>query len=519
MKKVHGLLTAAAAIGLAMGLTACGGNKSANADQGSAANGKSISLMVPYIETEPPAKDNPLLKQIEKYTGYQTNVTWVPNTSYEDKMNITLASDSIPQVMVIQGKTGGFIKSAQSGAFWDLTNRLKDYPNLAKANENVQENASVNGKVFGIYRSRDVIREAVIIRKDWLKKLNLKVPETVEDLYNIAKAFKNNDPDGNGKNDTYGLIIPSWPGLINSSSPYDALATWFGAGNAWTEKNGKLTPSFMNSKYLDSMKFVKKMVDEGLVNTDYATLSADKWNTPFVNGKGGIIVDTYSRAGTITSLFKQSHPDNFSDYVTFTGNLKGPDGKLHALPTDGYSGFLAIPKAAVKTEAQLKKVLTYLDKLNTKKGLVLLNNGIEGKNFTVGSDNLITRITPETPTIQTINKAVQCYAQMSMGVNEANKPYASKPATDAELADWNKRQALMKADEKHAVFNPAASIVTDTYASKGAQLDQIITDARLKYIAGQNTEAQWKDAIKLWQTSGGAQLAKETNAAYAKMNK
>ena len=60
-----------------------------------------------------------------------------------------------------------------------------------------------------------------MIRKDWLAKLGLKEPQTVDDLYTIAKAFTEQDPDGNGKKDTYGLIIPKWPGNYASASPYD----------------------------------------------------------------------------------------------------------------------------------------------------------------------------------------------------------------------------------------------------------------------------------------------------------
>ena len=143
-------------------LSACG-----KEEAGSTTDYDTISILSPYIETEPPASDNEILKQLEAYTGKNIDITWAPNTSYEDKMNITLASDDIPEVMVIQGKSGGFIKSAENGAFWDLTDYLADYPNLSQSNEDVLRNSSVNGKVYGIYRKRDAMRTAVIIRKDW----------------------------------------------------------------------------------------------------------------------------------------------------------------------------------------------------------------------------------------------------------------------------------------------------------------------------------------------------------------
>ena len=147
-------------------LAACGNNEEGET---ASATTDTITIMSPFIETDPPEGENKIVEKLEELTGKEIEITWAPNTSYEDKMNITLASDNIPKVMVIQGKSGGFIKSAENGAFWDLTDYLKDYPNLSQANPDVLRNSSVNGKIYGIYRSRDGMRTAVMIRKDWLR--------------------------------------------------------------------------------------------------------------------------------------------------------------------------------------------------------------------------------------------------------------------------------------------------------------------------------------------------------------
>ncbi len=102
-----------------------------------------------------------------------------------------------------------------------------------------------------------------MIRKDWLAKLGLKEPKTVEDLYTVAKAFTEQDPDGNGKKDTYGLIIPKWPGGYGSASPYDVIETWFGAPNGWGERDGKLVPGFDTPEFLTANRWLRKWVDRG----------------------------------------------------------------------------------------------------------------------------------------------------------------------------------------------------------------------------------------------------------------
>ena len=60
----------------------------------------------------------------------------------------------------------------------------------------------------------------IIFRQDWLDKLGLKYPETLDDMKNVLIAFTNNDPDGNGKNDTYGYTAEK-PSSSSGVTPFD----------------------------------------------------------------------------------------------------------------------------------------------------------------------------------------------------------------------------------------------------------------------------------------------------------
>ena len=72
-------------------------------------------------------------------------------------------------------------------------------------NKLINKNASIDGKLYGIYRERPLSRQGIVIRKDWLDNLGLDMPKTVDELYETAKAFTEKDPDQNGKNDTIGF--------------------------------------------------------------------------------------------------------------------------------------------------------------------------------------------------------------------------------------------------------------------------------------------------------------------------
>ena len=505
-------IAVAVAAATALLASACSG--SGGDDKGQAAANE-LTVMAPLFGTAPDANGE-VQQAVEKLIGKKLKITWVPNADYADKTNVTLASDNIPDVMVIQGeKSPSFVKAAEAGAFWDLTGKLDKYPNLKPDNEQTAKNSQVNGKTYGVYRIRPLLRSGIVIRKDWLAKLGLKEPQTVDDLYAIAKAFKEKDPDGNGKNDTYGLIIPKWPGNYASASPYDVVETWFGAPNGWGERDGKLVPGFDTPEFLTANRWLRKWVQEGLINPDFATLDSANWNDPFVQGKGGMIIDVNVRATQLLDLFKEKNPKDF-DKVTLVGNLKRSDGQKFSYPFTGYLGIIAISKQHIRTEEQLDQVLQVLDKLESKEGSVLLANGIEGRNFKPEGKYAIpiNQTDPKVKAIQNdVDKAfVQLGTRASVGVVS----YQPKPADVTSQKMRESFDVLMNEDLKTAVFNPALSIIAPTAVSKGQTLDTIIPDARIKYLSGAITEDQLKAQIKRWYDGGGTEIVKEVNDLAAK---
>ncbi|MDX6282180.1 MAG: putative aldouronate transport system substrate-binding protein, partial [Kribbellaceae bacterium] len=177
-------LTGAVAVALSTALLAA--SCSSGDDPQAASN--ELTVMAPLFGTAPDPGGE-LQQAVEKVVGKKLKITWVPNAEYGDKSNVTLASDNIPDLMVVNEKSPSFVKAAEAGAFWDLTGKLDKYPNLKPADEQTAKNTLVNGKTYGIYRVRPLLRSGIVIRKDWLAKLGLQEPKTVEDLYTVAKAF------------------------------------------------------------------------------------------------------------------------------------------------------------------------------------------------------------------------------------------------------------------------------------------------------------------------------------------
>ncbi|SEU30552.1 putative aldouronate transport system substrate-binding protein [Nonomuraea wenchangensis] len=508
------LLAGVLTVTAALTASACsGGGEAPQSDP------NTITFMSKLFGTAPDPKGE-LQQAVEKFLGKKLQITWVPNAEYTDKLNVTLASDNLPQVMVVDPHLPAFVKSAQAGAFWDLTDKLDKYPNLKPADERSALNSSINGRIFGLYRMRPLLRSAIVIRKDWLDKLGLKLPESVDDLYDVAKAFTEKDPDGNGKNDTYGLIIPKWPGNYASASPYDVIETWFGAPNGWGERDGKIVPGFDTPEFLDANRWLKKMVDGGMINPDFATLDTAKWNEPFHQGKGGMIIDVNIRSRQVLDLFYQEDKENYGDKVAMVGNLKRSDGQKFSYPFTGYADVLAISKQSVRTEQDLDNVLKTLDKLATKEGQNLVTNGIEGRNYKVENGDTAALINEDDPAVKVIqDNADDAFIQLSTKgtVDIGGIAYQRVPSGKPYQDMLTLQKQLMEEDLKTAVHNAALPVVSDTAVARGPQIDTIVPDARIKFLSGAITEDQLKGEIKRWYDSGGAQVTTEINDLVKKL--
>ncbi|WP_433796522.1 extracellular solute-binding protein [Actinoplanes sp. CA-252034] len=496
------LLAAALALTTALPLAACG-------DDESAATLDTITVMSPLFGTAPDPNGE-IQKGVEALIGKKLDISWVPDADYRDKVNVTLGSNNIPDVMILNEKSPTFAKTAEAGAFWDLTGKLDKYPNLKPADPQTGKNVQVNGKTYSIYRVRPLLRSAVSVRKDWLAKVGLPLPESVPDLYNVAKAFTEQDPDGNGRKDTYGLIIPKWNPVYASGSPYDIFETWFGAPSAWGERGGRLVPGFDTDEFFAANRELKKWVDEGLVNPDFATLDTANWMDPFVQGKGGIIIDVNLRATQLFDLFREKDPKD-PDKVAMVGNLKRADGQKFSAPGIGYRDSIAISKQRIRTEEQLDQVLQVLDRLQSKEGTTLLTNGIAGRNFELDG-NYAVPINQDDPQIKVIKNDVEkAFIQLGTRASIGMETYPWKPSDPAKLKLYESFGTLMTEDLKTAVHNPAASVLAPTQIQQGGTLDPIVPDARVKFLSGTITEEQLKAEVKRWYDGGGTKIVQEVN--------
>lgn len=466
-----------------------------------------LNVMLPIFKTNFPKDDGPVVTEIEKRTNTNIHLEWVPNASYPDKFNITLASGKLPSIIYVPDvKNPSFVNAAKSGAFWEVGKYLKDFPSLSQANSVIMNNSSIDGKNYGVYRGRALGRNGINYRKDWLEAVGMQPPKTIDDFYNMLKAFKEKDPDKNGKADTYGMVMVKWTGQWASS--FDIIKLWFGAPNKWGVVDGKLMPEHQTPEYLEALKFMKKLYDEKLINQDFAVFDSAKWNDPVVNNQAGVIIDVTDNAARLDDKIHQTLAKEGKDKpdIHYMDNMIGVTGKvgLKALPTSGFAGLLAIPKSSVKTEDDLKRVLKFLDQMNSPELTTIAGYGLEGKHYTKDGDAVV----PSKDTAL-LESEVEGLNQILPFIPEDRGLKVKQTPLRLQTAK------IQKEAEQFIVANPAEPFISQVYSQKGQQLDNIINDARIKFIVGQTDEAGLKTAFETWKKSGGDDLVKEMNDLYA----
>ncbi|CAM4517272.1 extracellular solute-binding protein [Paenibacillus typhae] len=494
-------MTAISALLVLGTLSACGGNNNAaenaqGGDSGAPADEGpfKMSMMLTSYNPEPMDPEGELYKRLEERTNTDLSITWVPSTTYSDKLSATVASGELPSaVLVLDQKLPYIVNSARSGMFWELGPYLKDYPNLSRMDDVALNAISIDGKIYGIYRARDLARDGLMLRKDWLDNLGLQEPKTIDEFYEVLKAFVNNDPDKNGKADTIGLAEQQ------VASGWRAMLTWMGGPADWEIKDGKASPAHLSPAFLETMKFYKKLYDEKLINLDFAVVKDGK---QMINaGKAGAWVANLNDANGIEESVQKVTP---SGAITMVNALEGPAG-LRSPGGSGSYGIFMIPKTSVKTEADLKAVLNFFDKVSDEDMQNMLVNGLEGRQFTLDNGNYVKTTDPK------------MLAEYGMGDSSQLAVLRDKVVTYGKPL-VHLRDEMWKKNAEIAVVNPIQPFISDTYSERGSELSKIIDDARVRFIMGDLDESGWNAAVAKWEQDGGAKVIEEYTAAYNQAN-
>lgn len=239
---------------------------------------------------------NAYMLWLEEQTGYDLQFQAYQGTAADMKSQLSVAmvdGDELPDILLgFELGEGVYQEYGEDGYFIDLTPYFEDKEGKSKVwwerFEQLEDQAwrdyiwskmvsNKDGRIYAFPRLEstqvDTMRHQTFINQDWLDKLGLPMPTDVESFYNTLVAFRDKDPNGNGKKDEVPLIghtnnycdVVSY--LINMFVYHDNSLFW----NA--DEQGKLYHVYASDEYREALKFINKLVKEGLMPASVWTMN------------------------------------------------------------------------------------------------------------------------------------------------------------------------------------------------------------------------------------------------------
>jgi putative aldouronate transport system substrate-binding protein len=410
---------------------------------------------------------------------------------------VALAAGDIPDLIKIPNiTTPQFRQMVKQGAFWDLTPYVKNYPNLASLDARIWNNTKIDGKWFAVPAGRPLDGGSFAsIRKDWLDKLGLKMPETMDDLYNVMKAFKDNKPDG--KPDTIGYTMRS----ANFLEEVFTVSV-----GKWKEKDGKLVEMNLEPEMRESLLYKRKLFQEGLIPQDFPALKENQFWELATSGRAGVTGETPE------ALFRwtmdQWKRDPKVEWTPLQSLTAKPGGKPFASQGTGMNGVLAIPKKV--PEEKMKAILKFIDYGSGGEGLDLTLYGIKGVHYNE---------------VDGLKMATDKAVSDSVGTGSWGKMF-STPVMDLwqyaagmpkEVYQRNVKIAQEKA--KFSVGDPTVGLASETDLKLGPDYTKKIADMKTQVTIGKLTMDDWDKYVdQLKKDANYQKIIAEMNEEYKKRN-
>jgi len=325
-------------------------------------------------------------QELERRTGIK--IKWIhPAMGNEsEQLNLLIASGDLPD-LVWQGwgsYPGGFTKAIQDGIAIDLREPIQKWaPNISKVYQQwpdvLKDSSTDDGKIFFfpvIYVDMEQKSQfGFFIRQDWIEKLGLELPETIDEWHTVLSAFKTKDPNGNGKADE---IPVSLVGGANTDTQIVKFANAWKLDGDFVNWDGRAVYSPLQPEFKEFVETMRKWYAEGLIDPQYVANDQKTVDNNLSTGIAGTGYERNSKLGALTGILAKTDPDAVLNGTRYPVLKKGDT----AYNVNTY--FVPINNNGTTITSSNKHVeesVKWLDYCYSEEGYYLGNWGYDGLNW------------------------------------------------------------------------------------------------------------------------------------------
>lgn len=467
--------------------------------------------------------------------GINVVYDWTAKTgdAYNQKVNVTLASGDLPDVMTV---TAAQMKElADNDMIEDLTPYWDQYAtDFLKEIYNMQgtaalDSAAVNGKLMGI-GTAEVYGDGVYLwlRTDWLKALGLSDPKTMQDLLAISDAFTNQDPDKNGVNDTYGLALVK--DVYSGSMGLEGFFAGYHAyPNMWVkDESGKLAWGSTLPQVKEALAVLADMYKSGQLDKEFGVKDGGKVAETIASGKVGM---EFGQQWNSLYPLNQSYQNNKDASWVGYPLVSADDQPARSPQKFSATEFLVVRKGFSNPEAIIKMMNVYAKIYHDP----ATDSEIFNK-YCRPEENDHVGVWKFSPVV--VNRPlnnIYIFEQMQEYRKTGDISKLGSPAKgnlenieayfagdDAQWG-WNEiygeqgvfLSGLQYREENRFQYDAFVGVSTPTMVEKKATLEQLEKEVFVKIIMGSSPLEAYDKFVADWNQLGGEAMTNEVNEWYA----
>ncbi|UJF34861.1 extracellular solute-binding protein [Paenibacillus hexagrammi] len=481
--------------------------------------------------------NNPVSRYLEGRTNIHVVNTWEAKgeDAFKQKVDLAIASNDLPDAVVVDRNQ--LKKLVSSGMILDLTQTYAAYASelvrsiYDSTKGSALQDASFDGKLYGLPNvALDADSSTLLwVRQDWLEKLKLPAPRTMEDVERIAQAFISQDPGGRGNNATVGLT--GFKGIVYGQKPlFNGFDVIFNAYNAYPknwirDSSGRIVYGSITPENKQALSKLADWYKRGWIDPNFALYNESE--QPIIENKTGLFFGPWWMPYYPLNFAVEN--DTKAEWRAYPVPLNSEGVYVtHIAPTT--DRYLVVRKGYDHPEAVMKLVneFTSLERNRTpdtpdvnklseyvaKSGSQLRNfypfdllldysNAVEKRYFNVASalkgDIDSSKLDPDARNI---------YKQT---VEEMDNPKKNMENWKAAAANQYGASVLATAriQKVYSVFYGS----TPTMETKWQELQKLENEAFLKIIIGDQPVSSFDDFVVKWKELGGEQITEEVREA------
>ncbi|WP_339313693.1 extracellular solute-binding protein [Paenibacillus sp. FSL M7-0896] len=465
----------------------------------------------------------------EEVLGIRVTYDWTEWSSiYSRKLGVSLASGDIPDIVRVNASQLRVLSNA--GLIQDLSEVYDQYATpltrkvLSEEGTGPFETVTLDGKLMAIPETNSSIEGAMFlwIRTDWLERLGLQPPQTMAEVLAISKAFTQQDPDGNGKHDTYGLAATKYlwdpvMGLTGFMAGYGAYpGIWI------KDKTGKLVYGGIQPEVKHALQVLQELYRTGQIDREFAF-------------KDGVKASDWIEHEQVGMMYGEQ----WGSFLVQSSREHNPQAEWQAFPLVSESGaapkvplpfstnqFLAVKQGVQHPEALIKLINLHLEK----------NWGATSEvERYYNAPQAVWKLSPVTPF--PVQKNLEAFRELetfrrngdaSVLQDEAKTIQKRIAAYEAGGADsetgwgWERTYgpsgafSILDGYERNSqlLYESFVGAPTETMIEKQNILNNLQIDAFLDIIQGRPL-SEFDNFVAQWNKLGGEQITAEVNDWYA----